>query len=477
MQAHAEVLALGGVLLVGLLLRLAFAFRAPVLVLGDSETYLGPALDLERGSGFDLALKRTPGYPVLISATLALFGEDLRTLAFVQHGLGLITVLLAYLLARRLAGRVAGVLAGLATALAGHLLIYERLIMTETFFTTLQAAAVLGLVVAAERRSPGWLLLAGVAIGAATLVRPVAQALLLLAPLSLLLAGRAWRQVLIGTLVVGLGYALVLGPWTLRGAVTGDGAAVGALGQTLVGRTARHDRRDVATDSGFVFYDPARDAAESDPVRLAARRILQEAANRGSSGRAVHTRLRRELGLSEAAADRLMRDLAIEAILQRPGYYLSGTLQRFVRLWVTPLERLSGTWNDRNTIRRAWEHASSAELLEQPPGPIERELPYAEALAGLFQPGRLGLAFPLLFGLGLVAALLGRRYRLALVPAAAVLGLMGLSVALVGGVTRYRYPEDPLIFVIIAVGLVWAAGRVGKLRRHDSAGRELQGRS
>ena len=32
------------------------------------------------------------------------------------------------------------------------------------------------------------------------------------------------------------------------------------------------------------------------------------------------------------------------------------------------------------------------------------------------------------------------------------------KVALVGGVSRYRYPEDPLIFVVIAVGLAGAAG-------------------
>jgi hypothetical protein len=450
------------VLATGLALRLAFAWRAPLLFSGDSETYLGPALDLVQGAGFDLSLKRTPGYPLMLAAVLTITGQDLRGLATVQHVLALATAALAYFLARQLAGPIAGLLAGLATAVAGNLLLYERLVMTETLFTTLLSAAVFALVTTARRPALRGLLLTGLAIGAATLVRPVAQLLLLLPPIALLLAGRRWPDVLRGSLLTLLGYTLLLGPWMVRGAFSSDGASVGALGQTLVGRTARHDRRDPGTDSGFVFYDPTRDADDPDPARLAARNILQEAANRGSSGRAVHTRLRRELGLSAADADRLMRDLALEAIARRPGYYLAGTGQRLVRLWATPPERLGRTWSDQDTIRLGWEHAGSAHLLAQTGPPTPQDLAYAETLSSL-QPAYLGPGLAVLFLLGVAAAIADPRYRLALVPAAAVLALVALSAALVGGVARYRYPEDPLVFVVIAVGLTWATSRVRRL--------------
>ena len=450
-----DLLCFGAVLLAAVLIRLLFAPRTPFLLMGDSETYLGPAVDLERGAGFDLALKRTPGYPLLVALTLGLFGEDPRLVALAQHALGVATALLTYLLGRALAGPLAGLLAGLAAALAGHLLLYERLIMSETLFTSLLVAALLALVRAGQGGGWRWALAAGLALGGATLVRPVAQALLVLAPLVLLLGGRGWRGALRGTLLVGLGYGLLLGPWVLWRAASSDDAAVGALGQTLIGRTARHDRRDPETDRGFVFYDPALHDGEADQTRLATRRILQAAANRGSSGRAVHPRLRRELSLGEAEADRLMRDLAIEAILRRPGYYLAGTLQRFGRLWVTPPERLSAIWDDQPAIVREWEDEDTAPLLDQPAAAVERDQPAAEALVGLFQPAQLSLAWPALFALGLAAALLDRRYRLALGPAAAVLLLMLLSVALVGGVVRYRYPLDPLILVLAAVGLHW----------------------
>jgi hypothetical protein len=451
------------------LVRLGLAFRAPVLIVGDSETYLGPALDLERLQGFELMLKRTPGYPLVLAGSLALFGEDVRSIALVQHGLAVVTSLTSYLIALRLSGRLAGVVAGLTTALAGNLMVYERMVMTETLFTCLLVLGLLATLAgvgnwsargSGRSRGIGLMLVAGVLVALATLVRPVAQPLVLLPALGLLLAGAGWRQALIGGAIAVLGFALPIGAWSVRSATAGEGAAIGALGQTLVGRTARHDRRDPATDSGFVYFDPDLDFGETDEVRYQAKRILQEAANRGTSGRTVHTRLRKELGLSDAAADRLMRDLALEAIGRRPGYYLVGTGQRFLRLWVSGPERLSGFWNDRSTIIRAWEDADTRPLLDQPTGPLNFDLPAAELLVSIWQPAGLGPALPALFVLGCLAAMIDRRLRLALLPAVIVVGLLLLSAALVGGVARYRYPEDPLIFVVAAVGVAWLVEQV-----------------
>ena len=47
---------------------------------------------------------------------------------------------------------------------------------------------------------------------------------------------------------------------------------------------------------------------------------------------------------------------------------------------------------------------------------------------------------------------------------------MALSVALVGGVSRYRYPEDPLIFVVIGVGLAQAVAAVRRLSARRRTG-------
>ena len=56
-------------------------------------------------------------------------------------------------------------------------------------------------------------------------------------------------------------------------------------------------------------------------------------------------------------------------------------------------------------------------------------------------------------------------------PAAATLGLIGGSAALVGGELRYRFPQDPLITLIAVAGIVTlVSGAVRVLRRRASQG-------
>ena len=71
--------ALSLVVLVAALMRLAFLFRAPPLYVGgDSQTYLQPAVDLLAGVGFDPDIKRPPGYPLFLAATMATLGRPRR---------------------------------------------------------------------------------------------------------------------------------------------------------------------------------------------------------------------------------------------------------------------------------------------------------------------------------------------------------------------------------------------------------------
>src|ERR1044071_2782367 len=55
------------IVVVALALRLAFLFRAPVFIIGDSENYFWPGYELAREIGFDLEIRRTPVYPLFIT--------------------------------------------------------------------------------------------------------------------------------------------------------------------------------------------------------------------------------------------------------------------------------------------------------------------------------------------------------------------------------------------------------------------------
>ncbi len=465
-RRHPDLLSILGIMLVATLLRGALLFRAPVFVTGDSEGYLAPAWELARGLGLDLG-KRTPAYPGFVAGVIAVAGEDLRALAFVQHALGVLTAVLTFLLGRLTFGRAVGLGAGMLTALNGGLMLAGQSVMTEALFVPLIVGALAALVAALRARRAWLYVLAGLLLGAATLTRPVAQVLLPLALLAALGCGTTdvrrpppehstrasfvlRRSSVAAAALYAAGFGLALLPWAM---LPGDGG--GGLGQSLIGRTARHDR------GAFTYYDPSVHDGDPDDGRLQARKILQRAAEQGSSGKAIHTRLRRELGLAPGEADRLMRDLAFEAILRDPGYYVRGTLQRFARLAQGSVERLAAYRNTSDVARRDWEHEGTRHLLAPATPAEERAVPTAAALVVLYQPGNLGPILPLLAFVGLAVAALRSEYRPALLVGLAAPALLLASAALVGNVARYRFPADPLI-AVMALGALASLTRMAR---------------
>jgi 4-amino-4-deoxy-L-arabinose transferase-like glycosyltransferase len=448
---HPDLAILALLLVVAALLRAAFLLRATVFIIADSENYFLPAYRLAHGQGFDLEARRAPLYPVFIAAVIRAIGQDLAALALAQHLLGLITTGLTYGLARATFGRTAGLLASLPVALNGSLLISEQTVSSEALFTSLLLlAALLG--VLGLRGGPPWLYLAGGALLAlAGLVRPVGFALLPVLPLALLASRPDWRRLLASSSLYLVGFALVLLPWMARNYLTFQVFSTeGAFGQTLVGRTVRHDR-------SFVFIDP-RAAPDPDTRRQRARELMQEAADQGSFITPLRRRLMRELGLSELEANQLMRDLAVEAILRMPAYYVLGSEQFFVQLAIGQSDPLREHWRSRREAeaREEWEsHPEIAGLLG-PPNPIqERRFAQAERLAALYQPGRHGAVLLAFFALGLIASVVGRQaWRPALLPALWAIALLLVGAALVGPVLRYRYPAEPFLSVLAAGGIV-----------------------
>ncbi|MFN8635093.1 MAG: glycosyltransferase family 39 protein [Chloroflexota bacterium] len=465
---------------VALALRLAFLFRAPVFIIGDSENYFWPGYQLAREIGFDLDIRRTPGYPLFITFVVLRIGEDLAALALAQHVLGVVSCLLVAGLAIRFWGVWTGLVAGLLVALSGTLLVAEQYVMAETLFISLATVTVAWVALALER--PRWwaLLLGGILIGLAALTRPVglvlAVATLLALPVALWWGGGAMNRaptrtaavrtrfiapagrLLLRTVLAAIplvaGVALVWLPWMARNAsVHGNFSADGDAGSTLVGRAMRHDK-------GFAFDNPS----DPDPARQRAREIMR--AGRGGFVTPVRDRIKRELGLSDAEANRLMRNLALEAILRQPGYYLYGTVRGFWQLAQGTPERYRDHWQTRkdNGSREEWEANKDIGYLLGPPSALqEREYGTAETLMSLFQPARLGPTIPLLALVGVVGLALGvgaerPRPGVAAFLALVAVGLLLAAVALVAPLARYRYPVEPLLALLAAGGLSTLVG-------------------
>ncbi|MCC7368885.1 MAG: glycosyltransferase family 39 protein [Chloroflexi bacterium] len=478
-RRHPDLSAVSVIGVTALLLRLAFLYRVPVILTGDSQSHYLPGYDLLFGNEFEPELRRPPGYAFFVAGVIATLGEDLRALAFAQHLLGVGLALLTYLLGRLtfgpVAGRWAGLLAGLLVAANGALILSGQSVMTETLFTFLLLATLVLLVLAARGGAWGWALAAGLLLGVTALTRPVAQALVALVPVAFLICHPAsWRRpwpIVRGTALVGVGFALVLVPWMLRNlAEHGTLAAAGGLGRSLVARTIKYDEG---------FFDQARPVVEGD-FKSEARQFIRGKRNTIRNSRSVRSTqagLMKEYGLTQAQSDRIMREVATDVILENKTYYLVGSLKM---AWQIVLgKEKEDTYSDRWVMRSSKDWAEQWEarvdhLLGPATAAEQRGVDTAQWLTDLFQPSSVGPILPLLAALGLLLA--GLAARPALIPGLAGLGILLLSAALDGPVPRYRYPLDPIL-ALLAAGAVsilasWllVAVRRGRKRAAGRAG-------
>ncbi len=251
--------ALVGFLLLGVGLRVHEAWdgRSPVF---DAAAYATIAANLEHGDGFTLGASATqpasnysPGLPLFVAGVYKLSGGlHERTARLVLALLGTLAVLFTYLIGRRLSGPGAGLIGAGAIAIYPALLEYQGMLMGEPLAATLLSGAVLaalwaaGPAVSARRSCRGaggpagspravldtpaphhprerWLV-PGALFGLLTLVRPEYMGVALLVSLVVLLR-HGWRgrsQTWAQALLLLVGVALIVVPWTVRNAIALD---------------------------------------------------------------------------------------------------------------------------------------------------------------------------------------------------------------------------------------------------------------
>ncbi|MDP3938389.1 MAG: glycosyltransferase family 39 protein [Deltaproteobacteria bacterium] len=148
----------------------------------DDRDYDKLALSLSRGEGYAIEgyfiSFRPPLYPVFLSLVYRVAGQSYPAVRVAQALLGAFSAWLAFLIGRRLFGERRAFIAAALFAVAPADVFFCHGLLTETLFIPLLGAMVYALVRASEARVRGasgvrWLLAGGVALGSATLTRPV----------------------------------------------------------------------------------------------------------------------------------------------------------------------------------------------------------------------------------------------------------------------------------------------------------------
>lgn len=453
--------ALVAILLLGLGLRVdnAWQGRAPVY---DAQGYASIAANLERGEGFSLgpdatqpASNYSPGLPLFIGGVYAVTGGvHERAARLVLSLLGTLAVLFTYLIGRRLAGPLAGLIGAAAVAIYPALLEYQGMLMSEPLAATLLSGAVLAMlwasggegqwgspgdrwvfrlerigpsegVVGAKNRTPRppgdphrpsirWLA-PGLLLGALALVRPEYLAISL--PIAVVVFARGgrdgWRECLLQALVMLVGLAVVVVPWTIRNEV--------ALGRFV----------PISTGGGQVLFAGSYMPSGGDPERVGAE-VLER-----------HPELRRELSPNP----RLEQILAALAKQRYPELESDAALARMGR------ERL---WNDVSEhpleyvgfvaakVGRIWGHGSRDVMRE----PVWEVLHWLLVVLGLL-------------GLGVLAW--QRRWE------ALLLGVVLVAVTATGALLvaspRRALVTVPVVAALAGVATTWAVRTCTGLRR------------
>ena len=115
--------------------------------------------------------EQAPLYPYLVGSLFRVVGERLELLLAIQHVAGVLTAVLVYLCGRQLFSQPIAIRSGLLVAMFGPLIYYEGLVMKSFLSPLLTTLTLYAGLRYREHFQARWLVVAGLAIGLACLIR------------------------------------------------------------------------------------------------------------------------------------------------------------------------------------------------------------------------------------------------------------------------------------------------------------------
>ncbi|MFN8531589.1 MAG: glycosyltransferase family 39 protein [Anaerolineae bacterium] len=291
---------------VALVLRAAWVIAVPSVPYTDFAVYDGLACNVAQGNEYvddfsDPATDdygklawRAPGFPYMLAGVYAVTGCDAHIGKVLVLAFSVAVVALSYAVSVQAFGERAGRIAGLIVALYPTLIAYSGILGTELPFTCFLLIGLYGVLRQVKQPRWYWLVMIGLSMGIAALIRPNGLVVLLAVPIYWLIATRNLVKAIVYTAVIGVLALLVILPWSLRN-------------QRVFGTFVF-----ITTNGGNVMWEGTQTTAGGSGVE---------------GGRALCE------GLTEPECDSYARGQAIQNILGDPVSYARYSLSKLVRLY------------------------------------------------------------------------------------------------------------------------------------------------
>jgi 4-amino-4-deoxy-L-arabinose transferase-like glycosyltransferase len=251
---------ISSIILIAFLVRMVVIITITPPLWQDSKDYVEIARSLTDHQSFSvngtITAYRAPGYPFFLAGIFTFLHDSLAIVRIIQMFFGILSSLLVYAVGKELGSERTAQIAALLYSVVPDSVLYVSLIMTETVFTTLFLAAILGTL--RLRRSPTLnnMILLGIVFGLMSIVRQNGIVLLLIVLGWDLFFTRSMKITVKRYSIVLFVFLLIQSPWMVRNKVHFDRFALTSNGGVnfWIGNNAGA--------SGTFKYDPETNPLE-----------------------------------------------------------------------------------------------------------------------------------------------------------------------------------------------------------------------
>lgn len=433
------------IVVVSLLVRLLYLPIPFIINVADGAGYVAMADLALKGnwqSFLDDYIYRTPTYPFFIAFAKLIFGRFfVYGLPLVQHLLGVVMAVLVYFTGKKVFDKTVGFFAGLLTAANAYQVYWEHNSMSDfffTFITVLSFYVFFNAMITDKKRD---YVIFGTLLGFNLLTRPLFQAFFVFFPALIYLFVKNFKATLGKCALIMIPALIIISPWVFQHWYRHNYLGLTPFfGVQLMVRTQNYMDLESPFRSAEkrVYFTTMQELGKCTPEMIKADECGQVA-----FGGWVD--LQRKLKYSPNEANQALTEIALEAIRKNPGRYLKETLEQ-MRIFLTKHAR-ENFFGDSDLDPAFRERYALRFGVKDPFTVFHQEINWK------LTPNPL---FFFLFGfLGIALALFKRNKKSFLFILVFLYVFLLTSAIEEGGVTRYRVPLDPFVFLFASYAVIF----------------------